>query len=546
MALNRTAFTARRGFSGLALRAIIRRMDQRWLVGGFVCLLACSNGGNGKQSLPPPPPPPPAASASVLERNHHPSRDGLFLQPALARAAVSRMAFDTGFAANFTGVMYASPLYLENGPAGKGLFFAVTTGNDVFALDETTGAVVWNHNIGPSAQASGAGCGSIHPIGILSTPVIDAEARTIYVAGAIGAAAIDRHEIHALSVDDGTERAGWPVDVGKLSYGPLKFQPQPENQRSSLSLVKGILYVAYGGHVGDCGPYHGWVIAVDTKDPTRTGAWATAGQGEGIWASGGMASDGTGVFAVTGNATGGVPAAHRDSEEVVHLTGLATLDRSTIKHVFYPAIWAAMDAGDQDFGSSSPVYIEVPGATPPSFVAAVSKNGHLYLLDSKNLGGMNGHVVDYAIPAGAVSVHAPLAAYTTPLGGVHVVFPTNGGVPCPTAAGAGMVSIGISAGAPPQPYLAWCAPIGSRNGAISTTTDGKADVMVWYIDGGRLVARDGDTGELLYQDAAATCPNIQQWTSAIAVKGRIIAGATDKLCSWSLHALPPSDAAPSN
>ena len=50
------------------------------------------------------------------------------------------MALDTDFKADFTGAMWASPLYLENGPGGKGVFFAVTTGNDVFALDETTGA----------------------------------------------------------------------------------------------------------------------------------------------------------------------------------------------------------------------------------------------------------------------------------------------------------------------------------------------------------------------------------------------------------------------
>jgi outer membrane protein assembly factor BamB len=512
------------------LPCLNRRTRVGCFAGGLACLAACANSAT--------------PSPSVLERNNHPSRDGIFLQPALVKAAMPRMAFDDSFTAAFTGTMFASPLFLENGPHGKGAFIAVTTGNDVFALDEATGAVLWTRNIGPSAQASGAGCGSIHPIGILSTPAIDAPSRTIFVAGAIGTTAIDRHEIHALSADDGSERPGWPVDVGKLSAGPLRFMPQPENQRSALSLVNGILYVAYGGHVGDCGPYHGWVIAVDIKDPSKTGAWATGGQGEGIWASGGMASDGKGVFAVTGNATGGV-AAHLDSEQVVRLTGMAVLDRSTVKNLYYPAVWQAMDATDQDFGSNSPVYVEVPGATPSTLLVAVSKNGHMYLLDSKNLGGLNGHLVDYAIPAGGVSAHAPLASYTTPLGGVHVLFPTDGGVPCPTATGGGgMVSIGISAGAPPQPYLAWCAPIASRNGAITTTTDGKQDVIVWYVDGGRLVARDGDTGALLYQDAAATCPNIQQWTSPIAVKGRIIAGASGRLCAWSLHAA--LDAAPSN
>jgi hypothetical protein len=45
--------------------------------------------------------------------------------------------------------------------------------------------------------------------------------------------------------------------------------------------------------------------------------------GEAIWAPGGMPSDGNGVFASTGNRTGG-GAGHLDSEEVVRITGMAT------------------------------------------------------------------------------------------------------------------------------------------------------------------------------------------------------------------------------
>src|SRR5215831_6468302 len=85
---------------------------------------------------------------SVLERNHHPSRDGLYVQPTLTRAAAAQMRMDTTFAAVFTGNTWASPLYLQNGPGGKGVFFTVTNGNDVYALDETTGAVVWTKNVG--------------------------------------------------------------------------------------------------------------------------------------------------------------------------------------------------------------------------------------------------------------------------------------------------------------------------------------------------------------------------------------------------------------
>jgi len=456
------------------------------------------------------------------------------VQPALTKAAAATMTRDAAFSdgATFTGNMWASPLFLENGPGGKGVFFAVTTGNDVIALDETSGATVWKHNIGPSPMNSGAGCGSIHPIGILSTPVIDAKARTIYVAGAIGTATIERHEIHALSVEDGAPRAGWPADVTKVTAGALAFAPQPHNQRSALSLVGGTVYVAYGGHVGDCGPYHGWVVGVDGKDPTRIGAWATGGTGEGIWAAGGMASDGSGVFAVTGNSTTGT-STHLDSEAVVRITGLGTLSRSNA-NVYYPASWRSMDSADADFGSNSPVYVEVPGATPSALVVALAKDGHLYLLDAKNLGGMGGQLVDFMVSTGAMSLHTVPAAYTTAQG-VHVVFSTDSGALCPAGDPSGKVimSVLLPPGSPPMPQVEWCAALGGAvTSPIATTTDGKNDAIVWYMNNGRLTGVDGDTGDVVFM-GTETCSGVRQWTSPIAVKGHIVAGGDGHLCSWS-------------
>jgi hypothetical protein len=474
---------------------------------------------------------------SVLERNNHPSRDGHFIQPALTRAAAANMTFDTGFQAAFTGAMFASPLYLENGPRGKGVFFAVTTGNDVFALDETTGAVVWTHNIGPSPTASGAGCGNISPIGILSTPVIDAAARTIYVAGAVGTgAAIERHEVHALSVDDGSERAGWPVDVSKLTA------PAPDG--GALPLVRGILYIAYGGHVGDCGPYHGWVVAINTKKPTEAGAWATGGQGEGIWASGGMASDGDGVFAATGNNTGGA-ATHLDSEEIVRITGLGTLDRSTSSNHFYPTSWRAMDGADADFASNNPMYVPVLGATPAAFVVALAKDGHMYLLDSANLGGVGGQLVNFVVSSGN-SIHTAPTAYTSNQR-VHVALSIEAAPACPPGIASGRVvmSVAIPPGAPPQPQVVWCVPLGGATGPtapISTTTDGKKDAIVWFMNGNVLYGVDGDSGAPIFTGGTGMCPGVRQWTSPIAVKGRIIVGADGRLCSWSVHPSVPDAA----
>jgi len=321
------------------------------------------------------------ASQSVLTRNKHETRDGFFVQPTLTKAMAAKMAPDAAFLAKFSGSMWASPLYAENGPGGKGAFFAAATNNNVYALDETTGAILWMHSIGAAPQQSGAGCGTIHPIGIISTPVIDVAARTIYIAGGIGPGDIQRHEIHALDLDNnGVEKAGWPINVSAMKDpGGLAFPTKAQNQRSALSLVNGILYVAYGGHNNDCGNYHGWVIAVDTKDPTKKAAWASAGTGEAIWASGGMASDGTSIFAITGNRLGD-SSTHQDSEEVVRLTGMAQLDRTT--GIFYPNQWRSMDSADADFGSSSPVVFQVPGSTPSTLVGAAA---NIFGLDARGV-----------------------------------------------------------------------------------------------------------------------------------------------------------------
>jgi hypothetical protein len=476
-------------------------------------------------------------SASVLERNKHPSRDGAFVQPTLTTMKAATMALDTTFMANFTGGMWASPLYVANGPGGKGAFIAVTTSNMVYALDETSGTILWMHSIGMASPSTGAGCGD-GPIGISGTPVIDAASRTLYVAGGIGTNGVMRHEVHALSVDDGSEKttpAGWPVLVNNAKFGNLAFHAAAENQRGSLSLVNGILYVPYGGYNGDCNDYHGWVVAIDTKNPTSMGAWATAGQGEAIWAAGGMASDGTNIFATTGNSTIGI-ATHADSEEIVRLTGLAVFDRTT--GAFYPPEWRNMDGGDADLGASSPVYFEMPGSTPSTLVAAVAKNGAFYIVNSKALGSMTGGgaVVSYKATNSnnndGSSVRTAMATYQTAKGR-YIVF--NGNQPmCPAGTGS-ILSILVKPGSPPTASNAFCAPGGTSTSPITTSTDGMTNTIIWYMSNGKLIGADGDTGMMVFGGGTGTCGNVRKWTSPIAVNGRIVVGGDGHLCSWSSH-----------
>jgi hypothetical protein len=437
---------------------------------------------------------------------------------------------------------------VDQGPGGKGAYFIVTNDNDVFALDETDGHLAWPKpfNIGPAPQSAGppGHCGPPYHVGILSTPVIDPKLgpdgfATIYVAGAIANASgyIDRHEVHALSVNDGTERNGWPVNVSAIqaaastAAGITNFHAAASNQRSALSLVNGVLYVAYGGHVGDCDTYHGWVVAIDVANPSKTGAWATGGQGEAIWAAGGMVSDGNGVIAVTSNSTVGTTT-HADSEEVVRVTGMGTLTR-TNANFFYPSDWLRhLDANDLDFGSSSPVLLSVPGATPANLLAAATKAGTFYLLDPANLGGMDGYTARLTIADDGMQIRTTLAAYTS-TSGAHVILEANA-AHCPGGTGQAIASISVAAGAPPVPSIAWCAPTQDNGAPIATTSDGKNDAIVWFMNHGTLAGVDGDTG-MPVVTATGTCPGVREWTSPIAVKGHIVVGAMDKLCSWSVH-----------
>lgn len=476
------------------------------------------------------------AGDDVLERNLHPSRDGMFTQPKLTKAAVPMLSADTAFAAKFTGNMWASPLYMSNGPNNKGAFFAVSTNNNVYALDETTGAIIWTKSIGSAPQQSGAGCGQVNPVGITSTPVIDATKRIIYVAGAVGTSQIDHHEIHAINIDTGMEVAGWPVDLTGLKAGSVTFNQKPQNQRSALSLVNGTLYVAYGGHVGDCSDYRGWVVGVNTADPTMRGAWATLDTtGSGIWAAGGMASDGKAVFAATGNHTPfGQHANDRttsDSEQVVRITGLGVLDRKD-ENLFFPATWKDMDDGDADLGGSNPVYFSVPGATPPNYLAQVAKDGKLYILNAANLGGMNGAVTTITVASGNMAVKTAPTVYRT-AEGTHITFSTDSMAACPmTGTGPRIVSV-LLTGNPLTGKVDWCAPqSGQVTAPVSTTTDGTNDAVVWYLSANKLTAVDGDTGANLFT-STNDCTGARRWTSPIAVKGRIVVGADTQLCSWS-------------
>jgi outer membrane protein assembly factor BamB len=261
------------------------------------------------------------------------------------------------------GAIYAEPLVFG------GRVFVVTENDSIYALDSSTGQVVWRTHLGDPVPRSVLPCGNIDPTGITGTPVIDPGTKTIY---AVAFEMPGKHFIAALNTQDGAIRFS-------VSADPAGADPFVQQQRGALTFGNGKVYIPFGGLFGDCGAYHGWVVGVNA-DGTGTQVTyqvPTAREG-GIWApSGGVLDPQGNLFFATGNGESTNAFDHGNS--VVELSpGLQELG------YFAPSNWLQLNQGDTDLGSSGPAFVA------PEMLFQIGKEGVGYLLNSSALGGIGG------------------------------------------------------------------------------------------------------------------------------------------------------------
>src|ERR1700746_2333808 len=186
---------------------------------------------------------------NVTQEHNNPSRDGVYIDSAFTPSAAANLTRDLGFDGTISGNVYAQPLYIEGGPSGP-MIIAVTESNNVYALNATTGAVIWQRtDIGPPVT-SGLPCGNINPAGITGTPVVDLASRSLFLDALIDGPT-KKHFIYSLNVDSGATNAGWPVDVNAAAtYNGITFNSLVQEERGGLALVNGTVYVSYSGYLG--------------------------------------------------------------------------------------------------------------------------------------------------------------------------------------------------------------------------------------------------------------------------------------------------------
>jgi polyvinyl alcohol dehydrogenase (cytochrome) len=279
--------------------------------------------------------------------------------PAAGRLAI-------GWSRRLDGAVYGQPLVIGN------IVIAATENDTVYGLVRATGRIRWKRHVATALPLSSQPCGNIDPLGISSTPVFY------------------RKLVYALAQDGRTRHllVGLDPATGRVRY--RRAVPSPDGhpyydqQRAALTAGDGRIYVALGGHFGDCGPYSGAVVGIPAAGPgARTApavAYKVPSPRAGIWASGGpvIGQDGT-VYVGVGN--GGTSGPFDFSDSVTALS--PRLHRTD---VFAPASWRSDNSSDLDLGAMT------PALTGAGQILAVGKRGVGYLLMASHLGGVGGQV----------------------------------------------------------------------------------------------------------------------------------------------------------
>ena len=238
-----------------------------------------------------------------------------------------------------TGTLYVSGMI--SGPPGDDSHLSTKSPTyDLFALNETTGAIKWRKQI-----------------------------------------------------------AGSPVNNSHLS-----FNAAVQMQRTGLLLLHGSVYIGFGALCPDGAPNHqyvGYIAGVNTTTRAQT-LWTdqpdapnASFQYGGIWqGGGGLVSDGTSIYFATAN--GAAPplgTAGSAAPKVGHLgqsmVKLSVENNGSLRPTdfFSPGDADRMTAADHDFGSGGPILLPFGTKDYPHLFVTADKEAVLYLLNESGLGG---------------------------------------------------------------------------------------------------------------------------------------------------------------
>jgi len=463
-------------------------------------------------------------------------------ETALTPQSVNKNSFGRLFSQPVDGMIVGQALYLPNvtipGKGAHNVVYAATMNDSVYAFDADSNSgqgsgLLWHTSFlskfVKTMPGSMQGCTATTgwtQVGIVSTPVIDPVAGTIYVV----AKTLENgnkfvHRLHALDVTTGLEKAGSPVVI-TASYvydGQTDvFVDQMQVNRPGLLLNNGTIYIAFGSNGCRSGKEEGWVVAYDSSTLQPAGAFDVEPEASAaaIWQrGGGLAADADGyIYGAT--ADGPFTAGIDLGQSVFKVAqGDGTL---ALADWFTP--WNQVYLNQHDMDLSEPVLVLPDQAGPyPHLAAAVGKEGTIYLLNRDNLGQFcdTCQSGDSQIPQ-ELQVAAPNTGalaywnntiYATPNSAPIAAYSLSNGV------------IGTTPTARSKKVASGHSPIVSANGVSGG--------ILWQLNGKNLCAFDAITLAMLYQSSKNKgrdqLLNLPHFANIMVNNGKLYVGTSNSL-----------------
>jgi outer membrane protein assembly factor BamB len=385
---------------------------------------------------------------------------------------------------------------LDAGVYGQPLVYdaAVYVGTEddtIYAIGAKTGRVIWRLHVGTPASTSvidsaptlSGGCGDINPLGITGTPVIDTATNELFAAEEteVGGEGWQDVQHWLVAVSLVTHRELWHRQIDP-PYGnqASHYYIPAEQQRPALTLLGGRIYVEFGGLIGDCGQYHGYVVSVAVPGTGPLVSYQVPTQREGaIWGTGGAFVSSAGdLYVATGNGSSRSASAYDEGDSVIELSpDLAQLG------YWAPSNWAQLNEDDADLGSAGPV--AVPGTSLLFVAGKPGRNGSYgYLMPVPRLGGIGKGAFTGPLCSGGGVFGADAAAVIGRGAGSR----TYVYAPC----GSGTTAVVVDAATMTFKRV-WSASTGTPNGPPVL-----AGGLVWAVDwgAGRLYGMSPSTGKV--------------------------------------------------
>ena len=478
------------------------------------------------------------------------ARDGANTHETLLTPAnVNQSGFGRLFSVPVDYVVMAQPLYMPNvnipGQGTHNVIYIVTQADSVYAIDADSGAQLWYASMldgGITASGNNLPCGTgagFLQEGIVSTPVIDPNTNTIFLVAKTVRNNAVRHDLHALDLTTGNERAGSPVQIQAQSTSNkghvTVFTSKWQKNRPGLLLLNGILYLGFGANYCN-GPNSGWVLSYDEATLAPVGVFNTSPDYglTSIWQAGnGLAADEAGnIFfetAETGPHGYDVPTGGQTyCNSVVKLspTLIGEQNQYEVADYFTPWTVAFLNENDLDLSSTGALILPDQDGPYPHELVASGKQGFVYVLNRDNLGMYSANdsqvIQEFPLIPGETNNQVKDVQFGSPAYWNNTVYFSPDASP--------VLAFPVSGGLLGTPLKTAEYP-GSHSPSISA--NGNTNGILWDIGGPQLLAFNATTLQVLYSTSQNPTrdklPPVGHFSVQTVANGRLYVGTQKSL-----------------